>query len=233
MSGGRLPPGGAIVGGAIPVAGRTVTASASSSAISPSSASVTFRYAQAQGLMSGYGWVALAAASRMTSPTCDRAHDPITSDRPCVTETMWSTPDALCMSGAIPALPAAPVQADYDFNWGMEIGVNAADPKDAIGPAISPFRTIAFTFSGTPTSGIRAFVHRKGDPDATTYCLDSVRRDTAVALTKFNTKCWGDPTTVYLTPADLPNIDQIGLMIPSSSSQIIVNNFCLERISFQ
>jgi hypothetical protein len=51
-------------------------------------------------------------------------------------------------------------------------------------------------------------------------------------LTKFNTKCWGDANTIYLEPADLPDIDQIGIWIPSRTSPITVSDFCLERISF-
>lgn len=181
--------------------------------------------------MTGYAWVAMGSADSMTSPTCDTGQL-ITYAMPCTTETRWSTRDSLCMSGAIPALPAAPTQSDYDNNWGMEIGVNAKEPPDAAGAAMSGFTTVTFNYSGIPRSGVRAFIHRKGDPDATTYCFDSVKSDVPFALTKFNTKCWGDPSTVYLTPVDLPNIDKIGLMVSSSAAAITVSSFCLERIVF-
>jgi len=224
--------GGFTVGGASVVGGRgSGGASQSSSSGGRPNGDVTFYSGRAQGrLMTGYGWVALAPLTSMNSPTCEGAT--ITNAKPCMTETRWSMPDSLCMSGSIPSLPAAPVQSDYDNNWGMEIGVNAQDPPDAIGSAMSSFTTVTFTFSGIPQTGVRAFIHRKGDPESTTYCFDSVAPGRTVSLIKFNTKCWGDATTVYLTYADLPNIDQIGLMVPSTMSAITVNSFCLARISF-
>lgn len=182
--------------------------------------------------MTGYAWVAMGKDDSMTSPACDTGI-PITNGTPCTTETRWSTGNSLCMSGAIPALPASPLQADYDNNWGVEIGVNANEPPDAVGPAMSSFSTVAFYYSGVPRTGVRAFIHRKGDPEGTTYCVDSIASGKPFSLTKFNTKCWGDATTVFLTPADLPLIDKIGLMISSTTmSAITVNNFCLERIVF-
>jgi hypothetical protein len=218
--------------GTTSIVGGSGGASRTSSSSSRSSGEVTFYSGQAQGrLMTGYAWVAMGKDDSMTSPTCDTGQ-PITNAMACTTETRWSTRNSLCMSGSIPALPAMPVQADYDNNWGMEIGVNAKEPSDAVGPAMSGFTTVTFTYSGIPRSGVRAFIHRKGDPDATTYCVDSIKSDASISLTKFNTKCWGDPSSVFLTPPDLPSIDKIGLMVSSTASAITVSDFCLERIRF-
>ena len=234
---GQTGSAGASVGGRPSVAGTTSIvggsggASRTSSSSSRTNGEITFAYGQAQGLMTGWAWVAMGKDDLMISPTCD-AGRPITYANPCTTATKWITLDSLCMSGSIPALPASPIQADYDNNWGMEIGVNAQEPPDAIGSAMSSFSTVTFNFSGIPRSGVRAFVHRKGDPDGITYCFDSIASGKTFSLTKFNTKCWGDTTTVLLTSADLPKIDKIGIMVSSTSSAITVNGFCLERITF-
>jgi hypothetical protein len=235
--GGRSGPGGMSTGGVFTVGGASSMGGLGSGGASKSSSSsgrpngdVTFYSGRAQGLMTGWAWVALASLDSMTSPTCNGGL--ITSATPCVTETRWDALDSLCMSGSIPALPIPPTQSDYDNDWGMEIGVNAQEPRDAVGPAMSSFTSVTFTFSGRPQAGVRAFIHRKGDPDGITYCFDSIATGRTVSLSKFNTRCWGDPNTVYLTPTDLPKIDQIGLMVLSSDSPITVSNLCLTRISF-
>ena len=194
----------------------------------------SFKGGQASGLFSGYGWVALGKDDTLTSPTCDEAEDPITNEEPCNTKTTWAEggDGKLCMTGSIPALPSSPVQADYDNNWGVQIGVNATEPPDEAGDKMSDYKTVTLTFSGAPKSGLRAMVHRKGDGDATTYCLDSIKSGVALDLAKFNTKCWGEtPTVKFSVPDDLPKIDKIGLQVSSSSSKIDVD-LCLEKVEF-
>lgn len=181
--------------------------------------------------MTGYAWVAMGKDDSMTSPTCDTGQ-PITNAVPCTTETRWSTRNSLCMSGTIPALPADPAQADYDNNWGLQIGVNAAEPPEAAGPAMSSFSTVAFYYSEISKTGVRAFIHRKGDPKDFTYCVDSIASGRPFSVTKFNTKCWGEASTVFLTPTDLPSIDKIGIMVSSTTAEITVSSLCLERIVF-
>jgi hypothetical protein len=181
--------------------------------------------------MDGKGWVALGSQDTLTTPTCDASGPPITSANPCNTRPNWGSRTSLWISGNLPALPASPTQSDYDNNWGVRLGVNARDPIDSIGPDISYFTTVAFSFNSEPKTGWRAFVHRKGDPDAVTYCIDNIVPFENFSLSKFNTKCWGDPTSVHLTPADLPSIDQIGLSLSSSSSPITFD-LVFFRISF-
>lgn len=192
---------------------------------------VCFKAGQAQGLFTGYGWVALGRDDNLTSPVCDTGM-PITMDKPCATSTVWSKPDALCMSGLIPALPASPTQIGYDNNWGVDVGVNTREPSDAIGDSLEGYTTISFTISGSPSSGLRAILHRKSDPAGTTYCMDSIKSDTPIRFTKFNTRCWGDASTVYLTEADLPMIDKVGVRVSSTTSAIAVTNLCLSRLTF-
>jgi hypothetical protein len=143
--------------------------------------------------------------------------------------TTWSRNDALCVTGAIPALPAKPTPSDYDYNWGIHIGVNATpdEPTDVIG---RNFTAIAFTFSGVPGKGVRAVLHRQGDPSGTQYCFDEIASGQNLDITRFSTAC-SDGTIRTLTIADTPFIDKVGLRIPSASAPITVTDFCLTGLT--
>jgi hypothetical protein len=99
-------------------------------------------------------------------------------------------------------------------------------------PSLDDFKSITFDSSGDPKTGIRAILHRKGDPEWKIYCLDSIASGKTFTLTKFNAKCWGDNTFVDLALADLPVIDQIGLMLPMITNQVTVDDFCLKEVRF-
>lgn len=187
---------------------------------------VCFATGQAQGAMTGYGWVAMGSLDSISSPTCDTG-TPITSTSACTTTTKWSSTDSLCITGSIPALPATPVQSDYDNNWGLQIGVNAKEPSDAIGRS---FSKITITVTGTPSTGLRAELHRKGDPDGTTYCANFVS-GTSIVVASFNTACW-DGSGTALTAADTTNVDKVGVQVSSTSSAITVTNLCLTGVQF-
>jgi hypothetical protein len=230
-TGGKQPTGGAPVGGVtVATGGSGGGTSRSSSSTLGSNDEVTISSGKAQGLMTGWAWIDMGRDDVLTNPTCNGA--PITSAALCATDFRWSKPDALCVDGLIPALPAVPSQSDYGNNWGMRVGVNAFDPVVSIGTNLTSFVSVAFTFSGSPATGVRAFFHRKGDPADTTYCMDAVKSGEAMPLTKFNTKCSGDAATIYLTLTDLARIDSVALGISSTTSAITVRDFCLERISF-
>lgn len=185
---------------------------------------------KAQGLFQGWGWVALGKLDTITDPTCDTAKAPITKDAPCTTTTNWSSNNGLCMSGSIPALPASPVQQDYDDNWGIQIGVNSSEPPGTtIGLASAA--SVTFSVTGTPTSGLRAMLHRKGDADDVTYCAN-MTSGVKISITAFNTKCW-DSSGTSLTVADLANLDKAGVQVSSSSSAITVTNLCLNSVVFE
>lgn len=189
---------------------------------------VTFNAGVAKGAMSGYGWVTMGALDVVTSPTCGSSNAPITSVNTCLaTQTNWESSNALCVSGTIPALPANPTSTDYSDNWGMQLGANASDPIGALGKSYS---TITLNFTGSPQTGLRATVHRTGDPIGTTYC-SLVTSGTAMALTSFNTSCWNNSGT-SLTTADLPKIDKVGLEVVSTQSEITVSKLCLTSIVF-
>jgi hypothetical protein len=204
----------------------------SSSGAAPSGDAITFASGKAEGLFTGFGWVALGKDDFITDPTCDTDKKAITKDAPCSTTTNWaeSGNGKLCMSGKVPALGTPP---DYTANWGVQIGVNAKEPSDAIGSAMSDYKTVTFTISGKPASGLRAMFHRKGDDSSTTtYCMDSIKSGKAYNLLDFNTKCWGETGTVKLKAEDLPIIDIVGIQVSSGTAEIPVENLCLEKVEF-
>lgn len=212
--------------------------SSSSSSITTGGDSVTFEKGKAVGLFNGYGWVALGALDTVSDPTCkldDGTTKAITKAEACSKQTKWKDDGngKLCISGKIPMLGSPP---DYTGNWGVQIGVNAQESSDAVGSALSDFKTVSFTFSGTPATGIRGLFHRKGDdPDKTTpFCMDGIKSGTAYDLVKFNRDCWGpSASTAYLTKEDLANLDIVGIQVPSSTSaEITVSDLCLEKIQF-
>lgn len=177
------------------------------------------------GPITGWGWVALGALDVITDPTC--AGVPITKAKPCLTSTYWNSSTALCVSGSIPALPAAPVQSDYDNNWGIALGVNA-NPDDTM-PIGEAYSTIAVSVTGTPTVGLRVILHRLGDPEDVTYCARYT--GATMKLTSFNTRCW-DNSGVFFTAPDAPKIDKVGVQVSSTFSAITVTNLCLNCIIF-
>jgi hypothetical protein len=187
---------------------------------------VTFTNGQAKGAMTGVGWVALGAETTVTDPTCGSDKHPITD--PC-TSINWSNPGALCISGSIAALPASPTQDDYANDWGVQVGVSATEPSGGL--LGKSFSHVTFTFTGTPTTGVRAQVHRNGDPDSTQYCA-YINSGTAVTLTSFSTECWAPGADTSLTASDVPNIDKIALQISSSATPVAIESFCMSRIEF-
>ena len=209
------------------------------------SGDINFCNGKAQGTATGYGWVALGSLDTISDPTCDTDTHAITKAAPCTTTTNWNASDALCASGSIPALPASPVQSDYDNNWGVEIGVNTSEPsgQTTLG---GNYTKVTITVSGSPTTGLRAQVHRKGDGDSGVYCAN-MTSGTAISLTSFSTQCWsGCPTAAPATgavndtsvcyplaAADIPNIDHVHIQVPSTQSAITVDKLCLKEILFQ
>lgn len=188
---------------------------------------VTFSSGRGVGLMTGYGWVGLGTGDTVTSPTCGSTGTQITSTSPCASGTNWGTanPTALCVSGSIPSTGTATVASG---NWGIQVGVNAKDPNAGIGQS---FKTITVNASAVPTGEIRVELHRSADASGDTYCAKWTSSTTAMTLTTFNKKCW-DNTGVYLTAADVPLIDQVGLQVASGNAAITLSNMCLQSITF-
>ena len=211
-------------GGTINAGGTTTAGGSTSNA--PSGTTVTFANGKAQGAITGYGWLALGAADALTDPTCGPGKMPITNTAPCPSSTNWNSPTALCVSGPIPALGTPP---DYAGNWGIMLGVNSADPMGVIGQS---FSTMAITVTGLPLVGLRAMVHKRGDPDSTSYCA-VLTSGTAMPLAYFSTACY-TPTSpgIAITAADVPNIDKIGVQVSSGAAAIAVTNLCITGITF-
>ncbi len=198
--------------------------------VGPTGNTVTFTSGKASGAMLGYGFVALGSADALTDPTCGTGKTTITNAAPCATSTNW-TGTGLCMTGSIPALPAAPVAADYSSNWGVSVGVNATEPAGSgLGQS---FASITITVAGTPTAGLRAQVHKKGEADSVNYCVNNFTSGTAMPFTSFVTDCYnGTPAGTKITPADVPSIDKISVQVSSGSTAITVTNLCITGISF-
>lgn len=194
---------------------------------------VCFKNGKAEGAMTGYGWVALGMQDTLTDPTCDTDRHAIDSAHACTTMTNWSSPNSLCISGTIPALPATPAQSDYDNNWGIQIGVNTSEPPGTTLGKTHASTTI--TVAGSPLTGLRAVLHVKDDPAGQAYCAD-LTSGTAIPLSKFNLECWnGDAAapSKALPAEKIPNIDKIGIQVSSTGTEIKVQNLCLQSIAFQ
>ena len=185
---------------------------------------VAFCNGQALGAMTGWGWVALGSLDTITDPTCDTAQTPITNAEPCLANTNWNKSDALCMTGLVPALGEDP---DYAGNWGVGVGVNAKDPNAGMGTS---WKTITISVSGSPTSGLRAVLHKEGDTDDTGYCT-ALTPGTAINITDFKTECWGSDGTA-LTESDAGSIDKIQVQVNSTAEESAVDNLCLTKIEF-
>jgi hypothetical protein len=188
-------------------------------------AAVSFSNGQAQGAMTGYGWVALGAKDSISSPTCGGT--PITSTTPCASTINWSG-TGLCVTGTIPALPGAPSSADYNNNWGIMTSANAS--LVAGGTLGKSYQTVTFNVTGAPSSGLRAVVHRKWDQDSFNYCATMIS-GSKIAFSAFNSSCW-DGAGTPLTLADVADLDWLGIQVPSTSRAITLNNLCLVSIFF-
>jgi hypothetical protein len=198
--------------------------------LSRATAYVTFRDGQAQDpSIDGRAWVSLGAKDTLISPTCGGA--PITSASPCSSTIKWSG-TGLCISGTIPALPASPSKADRDENWGIMIGINATEEPG--GTLNTRFRNTSFVVVGAPSSGAWAVFHRKGDPSSVKYCAKLGEGydyfGNRTPLNTFTTNC-RESSGTQLTPDDVPNIDWIGVEIPSTNVDLNVA-MCWTTVSF-
>jgi hypothetical protein len=189
-------------------------------------ATVSFSAGRGMGAMTGYGWVTLGELDTISSPICV-GNVAITNAAPCLSTTLWSTSDSLCMTGYVPALSLT--TPDYVGNWGVQVGVNAKEPIAAIGVAYS---SITVNLSGAPLTDLRAQLHRAGDPAGTTYCF-MMTPGVPIPLTSFNTKCWEPAGGVAFTAADAAKIDKVGVQVSSTTAgNIAVTNLCLKSIVF-
>jgi len=178
--------------------------------------------------MLGYGYVALGSLDSLTDPTCGTAKAAITSAAPCKADTQWTGTDKLCISGNVPALDAT--TPDYTNNWGVSVGLNSTDPAGGgLGQSLS---SVTIATSGTPSSGLRAIVHLKGDSDSTQYCAPLTTG--AMAFTSFSATCWdtAKPGTA-ITAAQVTNIDKIAVQVTSGSAAIPVSSLCITGITFK
>ncbi len=225
-SGGTVGSGGSESSGGTPGSGGTTTTSTNACNATAAANAVAFCSGQAVGAMTGWGWVALGSADTITDPTCDTAKAAITSAAPCKANTNWNKANALCMSGKVPALDAT--NPDYTGNWGVQIGVNAKAPNAGMGTS---WKKVTISVSGSPTTGLRAVLHKSGDPDTTGYCL-AMTSGTAMAITDFNSACWKPEDGTALTEADSASIDKVGVQVSATATEATVTDLCITQIEF-
>jgi hypothetical protein len=233
-NGGATPSNGGATatsnGGATPSnGGATATSNGGSTTASstPTGTTVTFVSGKASGAMVGYGWVASGSLDSVTDPTCGATKAIITTATPCAADPNWSSTSSLCVSGSIPALPAAPTQADYNANYGIVVGVNANDPSGTLGQS---FTTMTMAATGLPTGIVRAQVHVKGDPDGTSYCM--TYSASAMTLAKFAIDCYATAPTQPIPAASIANIDKVSLEAVSGQTAVTVTSMCITGITF-
>ena len=227
--------GSSSLGGTTAIGGTTAKGGSSNlggtTAIGNVGKTVTFSSGKALGAMTGYAFVALGSAATITSPTCGATLAAVTEATPCTTGYTWSSATVVCMTGSLPALPAAPTSADFAANWGVSLGVNAADPFPGTGLG-QTLTSVTITTTGSPLTGLRATVHRKGDADSVTYC-GAMTSGTAIPFTNFVTDCYNPvPTGAKITATDVPNIDRINVQVSSGTAAITVTNLCITGITF-
>jgi hypothetical protein len=129
------------------------------------------------------------------------------------------------MSGTVPKLGDPP---NLDANWGIQVGANATDPEgEGLGQA---FKSVTFTLSGKPTSGLRAIAH-KGSAD---YCYEGVASGEAIPFTNFTKTCYdtASPGTA-ITAADVASISKLTIRVSSGSAAITVADLCISKIEFK
>jgi hypothetical protein len=234
--------GGAAGGGAGSSGSTSCTASADG---------VCFAAGQASGLLSGYGWIAMGQFDSASQPKCDStgatppgtASDPITKAAPCPSvggKTVWNTPNqGLCITGSVPVVgtTAGVTGPDYTGYWGLEVGANTDTSGGTVD--ISGYTSVAFSYndsaiSPAPTGLIRGEIHVKGHvPTDESYCAVLKGSGQGTLLTSFNTQCWTGGAGIALTPADMKNIDQMGVQISSdTTNSYTVSNFCWSGVTF-
>jgi hypothetical protein len=190
----------------------------------PTTTTITFKSGRASATgVNGFGWVSLGSADTVTSPVCGATATPITATAPCISDSVWDSTTALCVTGTVPALSAT--DPDYTANWGVQVGTNLREP---LGPGGLTFKSVAVNITGTPLSGLRLELHRSGDASGTTYCA-LVTSGTAIALTKFNTQCWNDLGDAF-PDADGAKVDKISIQVSSGAADIPINRLCLSSI---
>ena len=223
----------------------------------PATDAVNFCSGKAQGVMTGYAFIALGIKDTATQPVCAEDPNDLTNTRlitappvgecdaagktcPVTGRTVWKNEGDLCISGTIPKVTGEAATM-YKENWGLQIGVNTTDPPATAagaGTLGKTYSTIALSYTGTvapENKAIRAVIHLVSQAcSADPYCATIRSSGGAMDLTSFNTECWG-PTSAAktLTAADIPNIDKVGIQISSDvTNEYSVTDFCLTGIQF-
>jgi hypothetical protein len=186
---------------------------------------VTFYEGQARGAMTGRGWVAMGPFETMLGPQCPsvRPSPSLVCNSP---GTNYTT---LCADGPVPTYQALdPTPAP-----GLLVAVYATEPPgEGLGQS---FQSITVGFTALPTRGTQLYVHRKGDPRDTVYRAyisspGTMSASVTVAFSALSIAPWGPDAGSALSPEDVPNLDWIGVFIPSGVETTAT--LCLTRVEF-
>lgn len=74
--------------------------------------------------------------------------------------------------------------------------------------------------------------HRAGDPAGTMYQIPNNGLGQPVRLTDMNTAWWNTAQGLFLTTADVPQIDRVEIDVMADSVPFTVSNLCLGGIVF-
>lgn len=125
-----------------------------------------------------------------------------------------------------------PSESDYEKNWGVELCVDASrNPGGILGRS---WKTVTVSFAGSIKSSPYLIVHRPGDPDTPTSSdvySSRVKSDVPVSLDDFSTG-WGGSTAPKLSAEDSAVVDKACLLLPSTYTDLTVDNFCVDHITF-
>ncbi len=117
------------------------------------------------------------------------------------------------------------VRCNWDRNWGVAVGFFVRHDRSAWG-ADAP-ATLAIDYHGRSTTPYRLVAHRKGDPDAKTYCFESYKSGQVVRPHQLKSRCWDDAGEAL---PDFEALDSIALQaLPGH--QYVAFRYCIEGVT--
>jgi len=165
------------------------------------------------GPLSGYAWVAGAAATVIESPSpCDS------------TGCFRGTGGKLCTKGTIPPLSCtSPTSCDWSENWGAMLGVNPTAEHGAWGAAA----TDSITFSHSGGAGLWLLAHVDGDPPERQYCLSDYPSGMRVTPGMLRVDCWHEGGAAL---ASFAAVDSFALRVPARTTAVAFD-YCITGLA--
>lgn len=182
------------------------------------------------GLLGGQAVPVWGELDSVTGPVCIPGDYVPDADRSCSDHLSWGPGPALCLSGKVPAVPAARLGT----SWGLGIGI----PAGCAGEVGQDFATVSAVLAGVPTAAVRAgrfllaAAVREGGSSALYYAADDGTGATH-DLTTFNTEWWAPAEGTYLLPSQVRHVVMFYVLVASSTADsFVVDDLCLSRMTF-